>query len=86
MDRKANTSNRRNGRDYPARPVRKNADEARDRQLHVWMDARDWEALEVLSDHYRESHSVVVRRLLRVAAARVVGNVSLVAALADTIQ
>lgn len=42
----------------------------RSRQLHVWLDSEDLRMLSGLARHVRESRSVVVRRLIRVAAGR----------------
>ncbi len=43
----------------------------RNHQLHVWLDGSDVGALKMLESYFRESGSVVVRRLIRAAAAKV---------------
>jgi hypothetical protein len=57
------------GAALPAKSTR-----GRPRQLHVWLDNEDLRMLSVLARHFRESHSVVVRRLIRVAAGRIETN------------
>lgn len=54
-------------RPTPVRRVRSN-------QLHVWLDQHEADLLARLASHYRESESVLVRRLIRLAATRVVAT------------
>lgn len=50
--------------------MRVNASRKRHRQLHVWLDAEEGRLLALLAEHFGESGSVIVRRLIRVAASR----------------